>query len=55
MGPDIKAEDKYMHSVLYMSRSDKTSYEDMFYCIKLLPLFTNFASLPDFKEIIEGQ
>ena len=40
---------------IYMSWSDKTSYEDMLHWIKLLPLYSNFDSLPDLKEIIEDQ
>ena len=39
-------------SKVYMSRSDKTSYEDVLYLIKLLPRYPNFASLPDFIIII---
>ena len=38
-----------------MSRSDKTLYEDVLSCIKRLPLYPNFASLLDFKEITEDQ
>ena len=41
-----------MTFLVFMSQSNKTSYEVVLYCIMLLPLYTNFASLPDFKEII---
>ena len=36
-----------------MSRSDKSSYEDMLKCSKLLPLYPKFTSLPDLKEITQ--
>ena len=44
----FKTQPKRSHVLVVLKRNPLW---DVLYCIKLLPLYPNFASLPDFKEI----